>query len=160
MSRVAVKILLSPAEREQLEKNVHSHSVEHRVHLRSQIILLAAEGQECIAIAKKLGISEKTCRKWRNRFASERMAGLLDLQRSGAPEILTPEERHEIIRMACTAPKEIENWTLAELTERVRHRFGKSISVETVRMILKSADEESVGAGRNHSHKKYAGMKR
>ena len=69
----------------------------------------------------------------------------MDLQRSGAPEIFTDAEREEIIQMACEAPADLGNWTLANLTERVKSRFGKSISVETIRLILKSADASSAG---------------
>ena len=145
MPRVAVKIVLSAKEKMQLERNIKSQVVERRIYLRSKIVLLSAEGRECIEIARLLGLSEKTCRKWRNRFAQDRMDGLMDLQRCGAPEIFTEAEREEIIRMACEAPADLGSWTLANLTERVKACFGKSISVETIRLILKSADASSAG---------------
>ena len=145
MPRTAVQIILTPAEREQLERNVKSQTVERRLFLRSKIVLMSAEGKECIQIAELLEVSEKTCRKWRNRFAKERMAGLSDLQRSGAPEIFTPEERQEIIRIACEPPKDIRRWTLADIVERVREKFGREFSVETIRLILRSADAGSTG---------------
>jgi putative transposase len=137
--RVAVKIELTSEERQQLEQNVRPPIADQRLYLRSRIILLSAAGRECVEIAALLGVSEKTCRKWRNRFAVERMAGILDLERSGAPELFTRAERAEIIRMASTAPALLENWTLANVTAEVRQRFHRSVSVETIRQILKSA---------------------
>lgn len=143
MPRVAVKIELTAEERVELEKNVKGHKVEKRLYIRSRIVLLAAEGKECIEIAKILDVSEKTCRKWRTRFAEKRMEGILDLERSGAPDTFTEEERLEVIRLACSQPDEPRNWTLAHLTEMVKEKIGRSISIETVRQILKSADQRT-----------------
>jgi putative transposase len=144
MARVAVKIELTEAERAELERNVKGHKVEKRLYIRSKIILLAAEGRECIEIAKLLNVSEKTCRKWRNRFAEKRLEGILDLERSGAPDTFTEEERLEIIRIACSQPEEPKNWTLSYLTELVKEKIGRSISIETVRQILKSAERKAI----------------
>lgn len=144
MARVAVKIELSDKERSELEKNIKGHKVEKRLYIRSQIILLAADGLECTEIGNILNISAKTCRKWRNRFAENRMEGIEDLERSGSPNTFTQEERLEIIKIACSEPEIPKNWTLAYLTEVVRERIGRSISIETVRQILKTADEQTV----------------
>ena len=67
------------------------------------------------------------------------MAGIEDLERSGAPELFTSGERQEILRIASTAPEILENWTLANVTEAVKKRFGREVSVETIRQILKAA---------------------
>ncbi len=144
MPRVAVKIELTDTERAELEKNIKGHKIEKRLYIRSRIILLAAEGKECIEIAEILGVSEKTCRKWRTRFAEKRLDGIVDLERSGAPDTFTEEERLEIIRLACSQPEIAKNWTLAYLTEMAIERIGRSISIETVRQILKSADKKAV----------------
>jgi transposase len=144
MARVAVKIELTEVERAELEKNIKGHKVEKRLYIRSKIILLAAEGKECTEIAKILDVSEKTCRKWRNRFAEKRLDGILDLERSGAPDTFTEEERLEIIRISCSQPEEPRNWTLSYLTELVKEKIGRSISIETVRQILKSADRKTI----------------
>jgi transposase len=143
MPRVSPPIYLTDQERAELEKNVKGQKVEKRMHLRSQIVLMAAEGIESTEIAKTLNVSEKTCRKWRRRFEERRLEGIIDLQRSGAPETFTEEERLEIIRLACTEPAILKNWTLANLTEIVIEKIGHSISIETVRKILKSADQKT-----------------
>lgn len=145
--RVAVKIELTPEEREQLEHNVKQHTIEKRLYLRSRIVLLSAAGRECIEIADMLGVSEKTCRKWRKRFAAQRMAGIEDLERSGAPELFTDEERAEIVHIASAAPELLQNWTLANVTEAVRKKFRRDVSVETIRQILKNARPTEIPNG-------------
>ena len=143
MPRVSPAIYLSAAERSELEKIAKGQKAEKRMYLRSTIILMAAEGMESTEIAKVLNISEKTCRKWRHRFAEKRMEGIVDLERSGAPETFTEEERLEIIKLACTPPEVLKNWTLAHLTEQAREKIGRSISIETVRQILRSASRKT-----------------
>lgn len=144
MARVAVKIELTERERIELEKNVKGQKTEKRMYIRSKIVLLAVEGIECTEIGRIIGVSEKTCRKWRNRFAEKRLAGISDLERSGAPDIFTEEERLEVIKLACNQPEVLKNWTLAYLTELAREKIGRSISIETVRKILKSTDMNTV----------------
>lgn len=53
--------------------------------IRARIILLCSEGNQSIDVAKELGISRKTITKWRNRFFKDRMEGLKDKKRLGAP---------------------------------------------------------------------------
>ncbi len=144
MSRNSVKIDLTNEELFELEKKIKSQKVEKRLYIRSKIVLLAAQGMESLEIAKVLGVSEKTCRKWRNRFAEMRLKGIEDLQRSGAPDTFTEKEREEIIKLACIEPEIPRYWTLSYLTEMAKKKIGRSISLETVRQILKSADSQTV----------------
>jgi transposase len=144
MSRSSVKIDLTNEERFELERNVKGQKVEKRLYIRSKIVLLAAQGMESLEIAKVLGVSEKTCRKWRNRFAQKRLEGIEDLKRSGAPDTFTEQERLEIIKLSCSEPEIPRNWTLAYLTEVAKEKIGRSISIETVRQILKSSDSQTV----------------
>lgn len=74
--RVAVQVVLSEADRKQLEKNVASRSSPARLAERSRIVLLAAEGLENKAIAQKLDIAPNKVGKWRNRFAQEGIESL------------------------------------------------------------------------------------
>ncbi|MDR3088773.1 MAG: helix-turn-helix domain-containing protein [Desulfobulbaceae bacterium] len=139
MSRTSPPIYLSHEERAALERNVKGQKVEKRLYLRSRIVLMAADGLESTEIAKLLNVSEKTCRKWRQRFDEKRLDGIADLERCGAPETFSENERLTIIRLACAEPTVLKNWTLAHLTEMAKEKIGRSISIETVRQILKSA---------------------
>ena len=59
----ATFILLSKAERTELERRIRCATIEYRILLRSKILLLAAKGLETQEIAKQLGISPKAASK-------------------------------------------------------------------------------------------------
>jgi len=46
--------------------------------MRSRIVLAAADGLSNTAIADKLDIHVSSARKWRTRFVTDRVDGLLD----------------------------------------------------------------------------------
>jgi transposase len=58
--------------------------------IRAKIVLKAADGYSNAEIARQIGIRENQVRPWRKRFAAERLAGLNDRPRSGAPSSFSP----------------------------------------------------------------------
>jgi transposase len=79
------RIELDVEDRELLESWSRGQRVEHRLRIRSQIILKAAEGCSGREISKTLSIPEVTVSKWRRRFLDHGIAGLEDAPRSGKP---------------------------------------------------------------------------
>src|ERR1700730_10507249 len=77
------RIELDVEDRKLLEGWSRAQRVEHRLKIRNQIILKAAEG--CSEIGKSLSIPEVTVSKWRRRFLRHGIAGLEDAPRSGKP---------------------------------------------------------------------------
>jgi transposase-like protein len=61
-------IELSPAERADLESRSHRYSAPYRDVVRARIVLLAAEGAENTAIARRLELPVQVVSKWRKRF--------------------------------------------------------------------------------------------
>src|ERR1044072_8490181 len=55
---------------------------------RARIILACAEGLDSTVVAKRLRMSQTTVCKWRGRFVRERLDGLYDEPRPGAPRQL------------------------------------------------------------------------
>jgi len=85
--RVAPKITLTDDERTQLTKLVRSKRTSVRLAQRAQIVLLADQGLQTIAIAAELGIGRLQVARWRERYAKHRLAGIeRDLPR-GAPPV-------------------------------------------------------------------------
>ena len=79
------RIELAVEDRKLLEGWSRAQRVEHRLKIRSQIILKAAEGCSGREIGKSLSIPEVTVSKWRRRFLRHGIAGLEDAPRSGKP---------------------------------------------------------------------------
>jgi transposase len=83
-------IVLSDEDRDALKTVVRKRTAEHRVVLRAQIVLAAADGEENLSIADRLEVAPNTVIKWRKRFFDEGVDGLADRQRSGRPRSFSP----------------------------------------------------------------------
>jgi len=92
---------------------------------RASIILQLAEGRLTVKeVARNLGTSAKTVKKWQDRFRKSGIAGLSDLPRSGAPAKFDAVQRCEVIGIACDSPKSYgisgyTKWTYDLLAEAV-----------------------------------------
>ncbi|MGX4690711.1 IS630 family transposase [Streptomyces sp. JNUCC 63] len=70
---------------------------------RARIILACADGMSNAGAAQAVGAGVKTVRKWRGKFAAERLAGLEDEGPIGRPKselVLTEGERDQLVRWA------------------------------------------------------------
>jgi len=87
--RPTVEIILSAAERQTLQRWARRHASSQALALRSKIVLACAEGDRThaqIAASLSLGCNPVTVGKWRNRFAADRLDGLVDAPRPGAAD--------------------------------------------------------------------------
>src|SRR5579859_4187109 len=92
----AIAIRLNGAERDVLTRNVRDGT--GALALRSQIVLLAADGWSNEAIGRRVGVSGNTVSNWRRRFEQRRVAGLHDEQRPGRPPSIGDEQIRSVIR--------------------------------------------------------------
>jgi transposase len=80
--------------------------------LRARIVLAAAGGAANTAIARDLRVTLPTVRKWRERFAQRRLAGLTDEPRPGAPRSITDEQVERAVnRTLESKPKDATHWS-------------------------------------------------
>ena len=77
MGTPAVSIMLSPAERREVESLARAHRTGQAMARRARIVLAAAAGLETKAICAAVGADANTVSKWR-RCAADRLDGLLD----------------------------------------------------------------------------------
>ena len=88
-------------------------------------MLAAAGGVTNAAIATELGLCVDTARRWRRRFATERMQGLTDRPRTGRPRRFTAETVAAITALACTLPAEtgipLSRWSSTDLAAEGEH---------------------------------------
>jgi transposase len=112
-------VRLTAAQRHRLKKIARGHKRPHRDRLRAQIVLDAAAGHANAAIARRLGVTPDTARKWRGRFASDAFDGLRDRKRSGRPPRFTPVQQAQVKALACELPAAsgapLSRWSAAEL---------------------------------------------
>ena len=85
MGKAAVAIALSAAERRELDSLARAQKTGQAMARRARIVLAAAAGLENKAICTEVGADANTVSKWRRRFASDRLDGLLDEPRPGTP---------------------------------------------------------------------------
>jgi len=134
---VAVQIVLSAEERERLESWTRRRTSAQALALRSRIVLSAADGLKNTQIAECLGVSRPTVTKWRNRFAADRLDGLLDEPRPGRPRTVTDEQVEAVITTTLeTTPKDATHWSTwslaAELglTQSAVHRIWRAFGLQ------------------------------
>lgn len=97
--RVAVAIELSDEERRTLRKWSRGRSTPARLVIRAKIVLLAADGWENKDIAVEVGCTRRIVGVWRNRFASDRIAGIeKDAHRPGRPSPKRAQLTRKILR--------------------------------------------------------------
>ena len=117
--RPTATIVLSEAERETLERWARRPSTAQALALRSRIVLRAAAGQMNIEIAAALGCHPVTAGKWRQRFAQQRLDGLSDEPRPGAPRTISDAQVEAVIVK-----------TLEERPRRATHWSTRSMAAE------------------------------
>ena len=85
---------------------------------RSRIVLAAAEGLKNTEIADRLGVHRQSVTKWRNRFAEDRLDGLVDEPRPGRPRTLTDEKVDEVIaRTLESSPRDATHWSTRSMAK-------------------------------------------
>jgi transposase len=118
--RPVIRIVLSPSERETLERYTRRATTAQALALRARIILRCATGETHTAIAAALQVSLPTVGKWRRRFVTARVPGLLDEPRPGAPRRLSDAAiEHVIVQTLESTPREATHWSTRSLAKQV-----------------------------------------
>lgn len=98
----AVEVVLSTEEHAELSRWA-SGAVAYRFAERARIVLACADGTPNARVAAQVGVTVATVRKWRGKFAAQRLAGLDDAARIGRPKadlVLSEDERTQLERWA------------------------------------------------------------
>jgi winged helix-turn helix protein len=83
-------LVLTAAERAELQHLVRSPTVANGLARRAQLVLLLADGASVSAVARRVGVDRVTVRQWGARFVADRLAGLKDRPRAGRPPAFPP----------------------------------------------------------------------
>lgn len=141
----ATPIVLPEYLRPKLKRLASSRTAPHNRVQRAQIIKLAAAGWSNADIARRLGVSVRLVRRWRNRFAADpRMRTLRDRHRSGRPPEVPLAVRARLISLACERVDDDKTpfrvlWSYEALQIALEKDTGVKISVSEIGRILRNA---------------------
>jgi transposase len=131
----AVEITLTNEERSVLESWTRRRKTAQALAMRARIVLAAAGQLTNAEIAELEGVSRPTVTKWRNRFATKRLEGLLDEPRPGRPRTVTDEQVERVIITTLESkPKNATHWSTRSMAAetgvtqnavvRIWHAYG------------------------------------
>src|SRR3984957_13491030 len=128
-------LILTAEEEERLQSLAHRARSQSALARRARVVLACAEGLASKSVAKKLRCSLGMVGKWRARFLKQRLEGLYDEPRPGAPRKVSDEQvERVVIQTLESTPRGHTHWSTRELAKttglsrmtisRIWHAFG------------------------------------
>ena len=126
---------VTPQEKEKLSMLARRPKSAQAIAMRARIVLGCNDGLSNGEVAKRLRITGATVCKWRERFRVERLEGLLDEPRLGAPRSITDARVEEVITKTLESmPANSTHWSTRLMAQktglsqtaivRIWHAFG------------------------------------
>ena len=110
---------LTTQEQETLLRWAGRRKTAQDLALRARIVLACAQGKSNTVVSRSLGLSQPTVGKWRGRFVGQRLDGLLDEPRPGAPREITDAEVERVITLTLeSTPPHATHWSTRLLAQR------------------------------------------
>ena len=128
-------IMLTPEESDRLTEWTRRHKTSQALALRARIVLSCQEDRSNGDIAQRLRTTPQTVGKWRARFTHQRLDGLLDEPRPGAPRTIGDAVVEKVIAKTLhEKPREATHWSSRSMAKasglsqtavvRIWHAFG------------------------------------
>jgi transposase len=109
-------LVLTDDERATLERWARRPKSAQALAMRCRIVLACAEGGNDVEVAQRLGLARATVGKWRRRFIAQRLDGLHDEPRPGAPRTITDDEVEAVVvKTLEAAPTDATHWSTRSL---------------------------------------------
>jgi transposase len=146
MGRPTVQLTLTGEERATLERWARRRTSSQALALRCRIVLACADGASNTEAGEMLGVHPVTVGKWRRRFAADRLEGLVDEPRPGAPRTVGDEQVESVIvKTLESTPTGATHWSTRSMAQasglsqstisRIWRTFGlKPHMVETFKL--------------------------
>ena len=117
--RPTVDIELTEDERATLQRWARRHSSSQALAMRCRIVLGCADGATNTQVAAVEGVNPNTVGKWRRRFASDRLEGLVDAPRPGAPRTVDDDTVESVVIDTLeSTPKDATHWSTRSLAAK------------------------------------------
>jgi transposase len=111
-------LALSAEERQSLERLAARARSARHLAFRARIILRAADGETDVAISDALRCSRSTVHLWRTRFGEQRLDGLYDEPRPGAPRKFGDDQVEAVVtRTLETMPRGRTHWSTRSMAK-------------------------------------------
>ena len=110
--RPTTPLLLTTLERDTLAQWARRWTTAQALAQRARIILACGKGQANTTVARALQVTPQTVCKWRQRFLTDRLDGLVDAPRPGAPRTVFDAEVERLITQTLeTKPPHATHWS-------------------------------------------------
>jgi transposase len=112
--RPKVELVLTDHERATLERLTNRRKTAQAMALRAHIVLACAEKSQPTngEVAARLKVHQATVSKWRRRFVDERLDGLFDEDRPGAPRTVTDDMvERVVVKTLEEQPRDATHWS-------------------------------------------------
>ena len=110
--------VISVEQRKVLEQWTRRSTSAQALALRARIVLRLGEGHSSTAVAKHFRVHIQTVSKWRERFGSRGVDGLLDEARPGPPRKITDAQIEAVItRTLESKPAEATHWSTRSMAK-------------------------------------------
>ena len=110
--RPKAQLVLSEVEREQLVALTLRRKTAQALALRARIVLACAAGADNQDVAARQRVTKQTVSKWRARFVNQRLDGLLDAPRAGAPRSIDDARVDALIAKTLeSTPADATHWS-------------------------------------------------
>src|SRR3569623_3546419 len=110
IGRPKAPLVLVAEEREELVRLTQRARVNRHLAFRAKLVLSCAEGISSADVARRCRTSNQTVCKWRQRFIAQRVEGLYDEPRVGAPRKISERVEAVIVKTLEATPKGRTHW--------------------------------------------------
>src|SRR3954447_3708670 len=131
--RPAIKLELTAEQQRALEQWMRSWDTAPVVRLRSQLILLKAQGRSAQDISSIVGMCAITVHSWVKRYRSEGISGLLTKAGRGRKKLLEQQEDAPAVELSLQAHRQ----SLKAAQAAYEANGGKKVSEDSLRAFLK-----------------------
>lgn len=120
IGRPKAPLILTADEREELVRLTQRARLNRHLAFRAKLVLSCADGASSADVARRCRTSNQTVCKWRQRFIAQRLDGLFDEPRVGAPRKISDENVEAlIVKTLETTPKGRTHWSTRKMASQL-----------------------------------------
>lgn len=112
-------LTITEEQRSTLENWVRRPKTAQALAMRARIVLACAEGKPNTVVARQVKVRQQTVSKWRSRFLSKGLEGLLDEPRPGTPRRVSDGEVEKVLTTTLESlPRDATHWSTRSLARQ------------------------------------------